>query len=208
MDRNSEREQWTFPALNCSKSMKGSAMARKHSTSKRVDQLLSAMKTGLVRTKLDGKKPAAAEDVLMLMIAFAAPVNTAFEKAGLNFEDISDWMRLTIYLACAVYGKSAGRPTTWSSGEYERLLADFSEVKAKHPNYGEERCCASLLKTKQYRGVNKTSTLRRQLQNAKQWKMIQQRLRALAKSEKGLIDVLKAGRKLRKRQSGNAQPTW
>ena len=67
----------------------------------------------------------------MLAIAFAGPVNTAFEKAGLNFENFDDWIKLTIYLAAAAYGKEAGRRTTWSSQTYESLLSDISKIRAR-----------------------------------------------------------------------------
>jgi hypothetical protein len=126
-------------------------------------------------------------------------VNTAFEKAGLNFEDIGDWIYLTVYLASAVYGKRPDR--TWSPEEYERLLNDIANIKAAHPNDGELECCKRLLKKQKYNRINKAATLRRQLQNAKLSKQLKERLIALADKGKDPLDIMKAEKELRNRQS-------
>ena len=131
--------------------------------------------------------------------SFAGPVNTAFEKAGLNFEDIGDWIYLTVYLASAVYGKRPDR--TWSPEEYERLLNDIANIKAAHPNDGELECCKRLLKKQKYNRINKAATLRRQLQNAKLSKQLKERLIALADKGKDPLDIMKAEKELRNRQS-------
>jgi hypothetical protein len=178
-------------------------MARKNSTKKRVDALSSRIKAARAEAALKGKKPSSAEDIFMLATAYAAPVNMAFEEAGLNFEDPGDWTKLTICLAAVVYGKRkrADGVPTWSPEKYELLLSDIAQIKAAHPNDDESECCERLLKKKY--NVHKVSTLRRQLQNAKRWKEIKEKLIALAKKGKGPLDILKAERKLRKRHSDN-----
>jgi hypothetical protein len=181
-------------------------MARKNSTKKRADALSSRIKAARAEAALTGKKPSSAEDIFMLATAYAGPVNMAFEEAGLNFEDPGDWTKLTVCLAAVVYRKRAGRDPTWSPEKYELLLSDIAQIKAAHPNSDESECCKRLLK-KKYNRVHKVSTLRRQLQNAKRWKEIQEKLIALAKKGKGPLDILKAERKLRKRHSDNPQFT-
>ena len=174
-------------------------MARKNSTKKQVDDLLSRIKAARAEAALNGKKPSSAEDIFMLATAYAGPVNMAFEEAGLNFEDASDWTKLTICLAAVVYGKRkrSDEAPTWSPEKYELLLSDIAQIRAAHPNDDQSECCKRLLKKKKYNGVYKASTLRRQLQNAKRWKEIQEKLIALAKKGKGPLDILKAERKLR-----------
>ena len=104
-------------------------MVRKNPTKKRLDELFEVMKTVRAEQAIHGKQLASKEDVLLLAFALAAPVNTAFEKAGLDIEDLGDWVKLLIYFCVAVYGKTAGQPTTWSQISYERLLKDIAEIK-------------------------------------------------------------------------------
>jgi hypothetical protein len=192
-------------------------MARKNSTKKRLDDLFEAMKAVRITSRTAGKKSASKEDVLLLAMAFAEPVNKAFERAGLNIEDFADWAKLVIYFCVAAYGKEAGQPTIWSSETYERLLKDIAEIKAVHPNDSELECCKKLLRKNNgtynesrknngaYNQVSEASTLRRALQNAKRWSKIREGLSRLAKKGKGPFDILKAEQK-RKRQQVSADP--
>ena len=173
-------------------------MAKKNSTKRRLDELLEAIKAARAKPKIEGGKPSK-EANLLFAVQYAKPVNTAFEKAGLDIERVEDWIRLTICFCAAVYGKGRGQEPTWSYQEYERLLKDIAEIESANPDDNELECCNRLIRKNQgtYNEVSKASTLRRVLQDAKQWKKIRERLSNLANKGRGPFDVLKAEKKQR-----------
>jgi hypothetical protein len=174
---------------------------RKNSTKRRADELLEAMKTA--KADIAGSKAASPRDVLLLAVAFAEPVTTAFEKAGLNIENLGHWVKLAIYLSAAVYGKEAGQPTSWSFEKYGRLLNDIDEIKAAHPSDNELECCRKLLSRNSgtYNEVKRPQTLRRVLQNAKKWRMIEEKVPHLVSKGVGPLEILKASKKLRRQRA-------
>jgi hypothetical protein len=177
---------------------RGSEMAKKNSTKRRLGELFKVMKAARAKSKTAGENRSK-EDKLWLAVWYARPVNTAFEEAGLDIEKVEDWIRLTICFCAAVYGKGRGQPPTRSYQEYERLLEDIAKIASANPGDKEEECCRKLILKSGgiYNQVRKPRTLRRVLQDAKQWKKIQERISNLANKGRGPFDVLKVDKKLR-----------
>jgi hypothetical protein len=173
-------------------------MSNKDPLRKRLERVFAEMKEVSSNKAAGARKIASKEDHLLFAMAYAGPVVTAFEKAGLDIEDSGDWGRLVIYFCAAAYGKGAGRPKEWSFEEYERLLKDVADIKKAHPNYAEKDCCKLLLKNNKgtYNKVEKTSTLRRRLQTAKHWSNFRTILARLVTKGVSQEGILRAQQKL------------
>ena len=104
----------------------------------------------------------------------------AFKKAGLNIDDEKDWTRLTAWMAVALYGpKRPGRTMRWTNRQLLRLLKDVERTREQNPSprLNETQCCELLIKELPYKDMMgkgyvhiDSTTLRRQLQNAKKLK--------------------------------------
>jgi hypothetical protein len=92
----------------------------------------------------------------------------AFDKAGLDIEDIEDWKFLLPWLAWAIFDKSPGRRREWSKKELRRLLEDVNKLRSDGAKLKEEEYCEQLMTEVHYleKGVT-AGTLRRRLQEAK-----------------------------------------
>lgn len=168
-------------------------MTRKNATKRRVDDILEI---GKAAPQAGENRPLAAEDVLLLAMAYEKPVNMVFEKLGYNIENIEHWMKALIFLCAAIYGKGRGQPTMWSWERCNRLLKDIADVRAAHPKYSELMCCLELVRRspeRKYDGISNAQTLRRAFQSAKKWKELSKRINNLARKGKGPMDILKAG---------------
>jgi hypothetical protein len=102
--------------------------------------------------------------------ALTRPLERAFSKAGLDIDNDAHWKQLLIWFAWAHFGaRGPGAPKKWTPRRLRRLLSDVDEIRGKLPNLTELEYCKRLIKDndlyKPYQ--EKSSTLRRALQNAK-----------------------------------------
>ena len=97
------------------------------------------------------------------------PIRKAFDTFGLDPRNPFHWRKLLWYLAQAFFGKpDLGRPKTWGSDRWCRLLQHFHKVSTSNPHLTEQTVC-QLVKNRfdeEYRGV-KTRTILRNLQYAR-----------------------------------------
>ncbi|MGP0092178.1 MAG: hypothetical protein ACLPKB_19810 [Xanthobacteraceae bacterium] len=99
------------------------------------------------------------------------PVQTAFEKAGLDLDNEEHRLQMLIWLSYAVYGRArGGAPRQWTPERHQHLLRSVNELRARDPKLKETECCDLLSKGRggggQYKG-RKGETLRRVLQRVK-----------------------------------------
>ena len=92
------------------------------------------------------------------------------EKFGLDADNEEHRSWMLYWLAFSVYGSKPGRPKSWMTESYRKLLRDVETLRTMFPNATERELCRELCKgknaKKRYTDVE-PETLRRKLQDAK-----------------------------------------
>lgn len=166
----------------------GGEMMKNVSVKKRIDVLLRALKVLKSRVPGDGvwqrrKKTKTAKRLAGRLVRAS---DIAFEKAGLDVDKNEDWKILAVFLSAAAFGaRGPGHPKKWTKKKLRRLLADFGNIHAKHPDFSEERCCKELIQESggQYNKVDNAKTLRRVLQTAKRQESLSRQIDSLESGE-------------------------
>lgn len=154
------------------------------SVKKRIDVIFRAVKVFNSRALDNGvrreRKITRTTERLTRRLVNSAAI--AFEKTGLDIDNGDDWKTLALFFSAAVFGgRGRGHPKKWSRKRLQRLLIDFSNIRAKHPGFSEERCCEELIREsgKQYNKVDNGKTLRRVLQTAKRQQSLNRQIASL-----------------------------
>jgi hypothetical protein len=75
----------------------------------------------------------------------------AFEAAGLDHRNPTDWRMLVSCFAEAHFGKKKTKPLKWDVLALCRVLKDYMEVTRNHPELKDSKVCERLKSDKQYK---------------------------------------------------------